>query len=194
MPGQPIGDTKKEGEFIMARLPVVTYEKADVNTQKNYDNIKSKFGMVPNIFKGMANSPVALNAYLKLDEMIAGGNFSPVEQDIVRMVVSQYNNCNYCIAAHTIGLSSKGIGKEEILSIRKGHATDPKHSALVDFTLKVIKTKGFVSDSDLDSFINAGFTNIHAAELAVIIAQKTLSNYFNHINDTDLDLPVAPAI
>ena len=79
----------------MARLPVITEEKADSHTKEVFDAIKSKFGMVPNIFKGMANSSVALDAYLKLDEMISNGSFTPVEQNIVRIVVSQYNNCRY---------------------------------------------------------------------------------------------------
>jgi len=79
----------------MARLPVITEEMADEPTKKTYDAIKSKFGMVPNIFKGMANSSVTLGAYLKLDEMISNGSFTSVEQDIVRIVVSQYNNCRY---------------------------------------------------------------------------------------------------
>lgn len=178
----------------MARLPVITHDLADDNTRQTYDAIASKFGMVPNIFKGMANSPVALKAYLKLDELISGGAFSPVEQDIVRMVVSQANQCSYCIAAHTAGLSAKGVGAEEIVDIRKGMAANAKQSALIDFTLKVLETKGFVSDGDLEAFGKAGFTDTHAAEIVVIIAQKTLSNYFNHINDTDLDLPPAPAI
>lgn len=178
----------------MARLPIITYEKADDDTKKTYDAIASKFGMVPNIFKGMANSSVTLNAYLKLDEMITAGNFSPVEQDIVRMVVSQTNGCDYCVAAHTMGLSSKGMDAKEILNIRKGTASDVRHSALVDFTLKVLETKGFVSEDDLASFKNAGFTDTHAAEITVIIAQKTLSNFFNHINDTDLDLPAVQTV
>jgi len=79
----------------MTRLPVITEEKADEHTKKIFDSIKSKFGMVPNIFKGMANSSVTLNAYLKLDGMISEGSFTPVEQDIVRIVVSQHNNCHY---------------------------------------------------------------------------------------------------
>jgi len=32
---------------------------------------KTKFCMLPNIFKGMANSSVMLDSYLKLDELIA---------------------------------------------------------------------------------------------------------------------------
>lgn len=178
----------------MARLPIITPEIADEETQKIYDAITSKFGMVPNIFKGMANSPVTLNAYLKLDELIAGGSFTPVEQDVVRITVSQYNQCSYCLAAHTGSLLSKKVGKEEILQIRKGTPKDPKHAALVSFTLKVIETKGFVSDRDIADFKKAGFTDVHVAEIAVIIAQKTLSNYFNHLNNTDLDLPAAPEI
>jgi uncharacterized peroxidase-related enzyme len=178
----------------MARLPVITLETADENTQKLFEGIASKFGMVPNIFKGMANSPVALKAYLKLDEMIAAGSFSPVEQDIVRMTVSQYNGCSYCVAAHTGGLLAKKVSREEILQIRRGEPSNPKYAALITFTLKVMDTKGFVSKSDLAAFKNAGFSDVHAAEITVIIAQKTLSNHFNHINDTDLDLPAAPAI
>ncbi len=178
----------------MARLPIITNEKADQNTKNTFNAIASKFGKVLNLFKGMANSPVALNAYLKLDEMIAGGSFSPVEQDIVRLTVSQYNGCTYCVAAHNGGLLSKKVSKEEILQIRKGKPTDPKHAALIAFTLKVIESKGFVSDNDIAAFKQAGFTDVHVAEITVIIAQKTLSNYFNHINDTDLDLPPAPPL
>jgi uncharacterized peroxidase-related enzyme len=178
----------------MARLTDIQYENADERIQKTFDGLKSKFGQVLNIFRGMANSPVTLNAYLKLDELIAGGSFSPVEQDIVRITVSQYNGCSYCLAAHTAGLLSKKVSKEEILQIRRGKPSDPKHAALVAFTLRTIETKGFVSDGDLEDFKRAGFTNVHAAEISVIIAQKTLSNYFNHINDTELDLPAAPEI
>ena len=178
----------------MARLPVVTHDQADEHTRKTYDAITSKFGMVPNIFKGMANSPAALAAYLALDDMIAGGSFTAVEQNVVRMVVSQYNGCEYCIAAHTMGLGAAGMGEEDILNVRRGRAEDPKLAALIAFTGKVLETKGFVSNGDLEAFKSVGYADRHAAEITVLIAQKTLSNFFNHINETDLDLPEAPKI
>lgn len=73
----------------MARLTDINYENAGESIQKTYDVLKSKFGKILNIFRGMANNPVTLNAYLQLDELIAGGSFSPVKQDIVRITVSQ---------------------------------------------------------------------------------------------------------
>lgn len=80
------------------------------------------------------------------------------------------------------------------MNIRKGNANDPKHAALIKFTQKVIETNGFVDESDLIEFKDAGYSDAHIAEVPVIIAQKTLSNLFNHINDTELDLPPAPEI
>ena len=79
----------------MARLPVITEEKADGHTKEVFAAIKAKFGMVPNIFKGMANSSVTLDSFLKLDEMISKTSFTAIEQDIVKIVVSQYNGCRY---------------------------------------------------------------------------------------------------
>ena len=79
----------------MARLPVITEDKADSQTKEVFDAIKSKFGMVPNIFKGMAVSSVTLNAFLKLDEFISNGTFTAMEQEIVKISVSQHNNCRY---------------------------------------------------------------------------------------------------
>jgi alkylhydroperoxidase family enzyme len=98
------------------------------------------------------------------------------------------------MAAHTGSLSGQGLASEDIIDIRKGNANDPKHAALINFTLKVIETNGFVSDSDIEGFKSAGYSDTQVAELPVIVAQKTISNLFNHINDTDLDLPPAPDI
>jgi len=59
---------------------------------------------------------------------------------------------------------------------------------------RVLDTKGFVSDEDLDAFRAAGYTDEHIAEATTILAQKTLSNYFNHIHDTPLDVPALAEI
>ena len=57
--------------------------------------------MVPNLYKGLANSPQALEAYLALDQFISDGSLTPAEQQVVRMVASVHNECTYCVAAHS---------------------------------------------------------------------------------------------
>lgn len=157
-----------------------------------YGQVKSKMGMVPNLFKGLANSPQALEAYLALDQFISDGSLSPSEQQVVRLVASVHNGCTYCVAAHTLGLRSVGFSDDEILDVRHGRSGDPKLQALIVFTEETMATKGFVSDDDLVAVRAAGYTDTNIADLMVVIAQKTLSNYFNHVHDTVLDLPAAP--
>ena len=159
-----------------------------------YGATKATMGMVPNLFKGFANSPVALEAYVTLDKLIAEGSFTPVEQNIVRLVVSQYNGCTYCLAAHTLVGKATGLTDDEILELRRGKSDNVEYQALVNFTQQILETKGFVSDEDIDAFRAAGYTDAHIVDLVTIIAQKTLSNYFNHIHDTQLDLPAAPEL
>lgn len=176
----------------MPRLNVVETEAATGKIKELYEASQQEYGNVFNLFKGLANAPLALEAYMTLEKLIAGGKLSPAEQDIVRLAASQFNGCEYCLAAHTMTGQMKGLSEDEVLRIRRGDASDPRHAALVRFTNRVLDTKGVVSDEDIDAFRAAGYTDEHIAEVTTILAQKTLSNYFNHIHDTPLDIP-APA-
>jgi len=176
------------------RLHSIEPETATGKTAAIYGQVKSRMRMVPNLYKGMANSPQALEAYLALDQFISDGSLTPAEQQVVRMVASVHNECTYCVAAHTLGLKGAGVSDAEILDVRRGLSGDAKLQALIVFVQAVLSTKGFVSDDDLAAVREAGYSDANIADITVVIAQKTLSNYFNHIHDTVLDLPAAPEI
>ena len=40
----------------------------------------------------------------------------------------------------------------------------------------------------------AGYTDANITDITVVIAQKTLSNLFNHVHDTVLDFPAPPPL
>ena len=176
------------------RLNSIEPEAAAGKIAAIYGQVKSKMGMVPNLFKGLANSPQALEAYLTLDQLISDGSLTPAEQQIVRMVVSMHNECTYCIAAHTMGLKGVGLSDAEILEVRHGNSDDTKLQALIVFTQEILSTKGFVSDDDLAAVRAAGYTDTNITDITVVIAQKTLSNLFNHVHGTVLDFPAAPPL
>ena len=110
------------------------------------------------------------------------------------MVVSVQNECSYCVAAHTLGLKGAGMNDDEILDVRRGSSGDAKLQALIVFTRKILSVQGFVSDDDLSAVRAAGYTDANFADIMVVIAQKTLSNFFNHVHDTVLDFPAAPGL
>jgi uncharacterized peroxidase-related enzyme len=178
----------------MPRLNEVQPEDASGHVKQIYDAAEEEWGEVPNLFKGLANSPVGLRAYTQLGKLIDTGDLSEKEQAVVRLTVSQYNGCEYCVGAHTMECQQQGLSEEQTLQIRRNELDDPKLSALVSFTLRVVETKGFIDDEDLDAFRDAGYTDAHVVEVITVVAQKTLSNYFNHVHGTELDFPAAPEL
>jgi uncharacterized peroxidase-related enzyme len=178
----------------MPRLKITRAEEAEGDVKAVYDAVESKFGMLPNLIQGFGTSPVVLKAYATLDTIISEGALSPAEREIVRLVVSQVNQCTYCLAAHTLGGQAAGLSRAELLAVRKGESENPRHAALAAFTKSVVEKKGFVADAELEAFRTAGYQDSDVGEIVAIIAQKTISNYFNHIHETELDFPPAPEI
>lgn len=176
------------------RLQSIEPEAANGKTAAIYGKVKSWMGMVPNLYKGLANSPQALEAYLALGKFASEGSLTPVEQQLISMVASVHNECNYCVAAHSPGLKGAGLSGDEILDVRRGTSSDPKMQALIVFVQEILSSKGFVSDDDLAAVRAAGYSDANIADMMVVIAQKTMSNYFNHIHDTVLDFPPAPPL
>lgn len=48
----------------------------------------------------------------------------------------------------------------------------------------VARERGDVSDSAINEFLAAGFTNAQVLEVVLVVATKTISNYVNHIAHT----------
>jgi alkylhydroperoxidase family enzyme len=83
---------------------------------------------------------------------------------------------------------------DEIILARKGHATDPKRDAAVQFARKVIEARGQVSDADLKAVRDAGYTDANVMEIVALVAMYSLTNFFNNVFDPEKDFPpVTPA-
>lgn len=178
----------------MPRLNTVAPDQAQGAVQETYENLTKKMGKVLNIFQGMGNSSAALNGYIGLSQTLAGGELSEHDREVIYLGVSQANQCNYCIAAHTVVAKGKGMAEEETVAIRKGQPTEAKHQALLAFVNKVMETRGFVADADIQAVRDAGYTDGQIAETIGYIGLATFSNFFNHVYDTPLDFPEPPAI
>jgi len=178
----------------MPRIKSVEPNEATGDVKEIYQSLEKKLGTVFNQFKAMGASPVALKAYVALQDIISEGSLSPVEQETVRLIVSQHNACRYCLSAHTKVLQMHKLDEQETINIRQGRSADEKRDALVKFTHTFLTRKGSVSDDELKAFYGAGYTNEDIGVIVSIIGQKTLSNLFNNFNDTEVDFPLAPEL
>jgi len=151
-------------------------------------------GKAFNIFRAMAASPAALDAYLALSGALSHGTLSMKEREVVQLAIGQANGCDYCVAAHTAIGKGGGLTDDQCLGARRGTLTDPRLDALAKFALRLHEKNGTVSDADLTAFRSAGFNDGHIAEVVANYALAVFTNYFNHVNATISDFPAVPRV
>ena len=141
-----------------------------------------------NIFKGMANSPAALDAYLAFSGALGKAALSAADRELIALATAEANECAYCRAAHTAIGKSVGLTDDLTVAARRGAiGADPKRDAIVKFALKLHEKRGHVSDADLKEFRAAGFTDGHIVEVVATYAINLFTNYFNHVAETEID-------
>jgi uncharacterized peroxidase-related enzyme len=177
----------------MPRLNVIDPANATGKAKELWDGpLKGKH---LNVFKGLANSGAAFNAYVQFSGALKEeAVLNDAEREVIALTVGQRNDCNYCLAAHTMIGGMVGLEQGETINIRKGQPTDAKHQAIVKFVTALLEKQGNVSDDDLNAFRSAGYNDGAIVEVVGGVALNYFTNFFNHTNQTDVDLPAAPAV
>ena len=166
-----------------------TIESAPEAVKPDLQAAEKAYGSVPNLYRGFATAPAALKGYLALDQLVQQhGHLTPVEQQVVYLTVSAENGCGYCVGAHSVLADMAKMPAQTLTELREQRPlSDPKLDAIRRFTLSVMTHRGWVPAQDIADFQAAGYDQRHLLEVLTILAQKTLSNYFNHIAQTPLD-------
>jgi uncharacterized peroxidase-related enzyme len=167
---------------------------ANAKTRDLFSVVEKKMGMVPNMIAAMAQSPAVAKAYLAFSDALAGGSLPIDVRQRIALAVSEANQCDYCVAAHTLLGAKAGIGESDLLDARHGTASDPKINAALVFARKIVEDRGHLSDEDVEDVRRAGYTDGQIGEIVANVALSIFTNYFNHVVDPEIDFPVAPAL
>jgi uncharacterized peroxidase-related enzyme len=177
----------------MTRLTQHATANAPSQSQPLLEQVESSLGFVPNLYATFAESPAVLGGYIALDASLAKGALSAVERQLVEIAVSVENDCAYCVAAHSTLANMVKARPEVVTAVRTGSPIgDRKLDALLTFTRLVMRTKGFVSDTEIGSFLTAGYTTAQLLEVVAHVGLKTIANYVNAIAETPLDAAFEP--
>ena len=177
-------------------FPIHTVETAPDRSKEPINWYLENFGIVPNLAGILAESPALLNAYWETQKnLLANAALTPQEINIVQTSVAHANACQYCVAGHTAFGKMEAFNNtdEQLNAVREDKTfEDPKMEALREFTLLVLRNQGRMSTSQLQSFIDAGFSRRAALDVVACIAAKVMSNYANQIALTPVDEAFAP--
>ena len=177
----------------MTTINVPTRDEVSPANQAIFDQLKGALGIVPNLYATLAHSEHALGNYLAFQN--AKSSISGKAREVVNLVVSQVNGCEYCLAAHTVVGKKSGFTDQQILEIRTGKASfDPKFDALARLVKDIAINRGHANQALVEAFFTAGWTKANLVDAIVVIGDKTVSNYLHATTRVPVDFPPAPAL
>ena len=179
----------------MPRLPTpASIEASPAAARPLLHAVEKQLGVVPNLFRVVGNSPAALEGYLGLNGALGKGELEAATRERIALAVAEVNGCDYCLSAHTyLGKNLAKLSEAEIAANREGMSSDSKADAAVRFAVKLVKTRGHVSDADVQAVKKAGYNDAQVIEIVLHVALNTLTNYVNEVAKTEIDFPVVTA-
>lgn len=82
---------------------------------------REKMGKIPNLYATIGYSSSALKSMLETETSLAhDSSFIAKEREAINLIVSQVNECDYCLAVHTTLAKMRGFTEKDTLEIRKG--------------------------------------------------------------------------
>jgi AhpD family alkylhydroperoxidase len=175
-------------EARFSGLTPLTIENAPEGSRQILEQTKLG-GAIPNMYSNMANSPALLTTYRQgYDAFRKSSGFNKVEQEIIFLTISRFHGCTYCMSVHSVIADRNHVPLDITEAIRQGEPIkDAKYQGLNAFTIELLESRGRPSQIELDSFLQNGYTEKQVLEIILAIAVKTISNFSNHLFDTELD-------
>lgn len=172
----------------MTTMKVHDINSAPKESKKSLEQSVKTFGMLPNLHGVLAESPNTLEAYKTLHKLFENSSFNAEELTVVWQTINVEHECHYCIPAHT-GIAHMMQVNPNLTDALRNKSSMPnnKLQALHETTLKIIRNRGRLTKDDLSDFYNVGYGERQMLEIILGIAQKTISNYTNHIANTPVD-------
>lgn len=172
----------------MSNFPSHDLESAPEASKPLLENSQKAFGRLPGLHKVLAESPQAYESYQLLHKLFTETDFDAEELTVVWQSINVENGCHYCVPAHT-GIAKMMKVSDELTEALRNEAPlgSPKLEALRTFTIQMLRERGFVSEDQMKAFFDAGYGHRAVLDVILGLAQKTMSNYVNHVAETPVD-------
>ena len=172
---------------------VPTKEEVSENNKAIFANLEKGLGFVPNLYATYAYNDTALGDYLALQNRKS--TLTVKEREIINLVVSQVNECQYCLSAHTALGKMNGFSDDQILEIRTGSVSfNEKYDALAKYVKDSVVNRSKPSEEAVSGLLEAGYTKANIIDIIIVIGDKMISNLIHGTTNIPIDFPLAPEL
>jgi uncharacterized peroxidase-related enzyme len=174
----------------MARIKVIKKAEASGRLREIYDEISQKRGKIAEVHAIQSLRPESIVKHidLYLEIMYSKSELSRAEREMMAVVVSVYNQCEYCQIHHAEALQNYWKKREKVELLRKNYQQvdlSERESALCYYShVLTIKPKE-TNEKDMTEMLRkVGLTDNGILDATLVIA------YFNFVNRIVLSLDV----
>jgi uncharacterized peroxidase-related enzyme len=171
------------------RIQPVDPQHVTGKTRRLLGQVRAKLGLVPNLFRVLANAPVALEAYMNFSAAFAGGALDDKIREQIALAVAESNLCGYCLSAHSFLGQRAGLTSDEIANAIRANADDPQTNAILKLARAIVVQRGEISNSDLQRARAGGLSDGEIIETVANVALNIFMNYVSHVARVPIDFP-----
>jgi len=176
--------------LLEPRVPLLERAHVPVEIAALYDKLYEDRGVVPNMFKALANVPeLALGITAFLKPLMAEGALRGWYKELIATRVASLNHCDYCVSAHRLLAEKRGATFGQIASydnFENGPFTEKEKTGFRFASL--LHSSGHAVNETAFDAIRAHFT---AQEIVELTAVASAFEMFSRINSS-LRIPVTP--
>lgn len=173
----------------MQRIKAIEPDKATGRAKALLTGVRETLGTIPKMLRTMAHSPAVVEGYLNFKDALGGGMLSARLREQIALAVAEANDSQYCISAHTVSGKSIGLSEDDLAACRRFLSGNPKEKAALQFVLRMVMTRGEISDHDVEHVRRAGFSDEEIVEIIAHVGLNIFANYFNKAAGVAIDFP-----
>ncbi len=172
------------------RVPLLEREQVPAGIAALYDKLLADRGVVPNMFKALANVPeLALGITALLKPLMGEGALPGWYKELVATHVASLNHCDYCVSAHRYLAAKRGATPEQVTGLdnfETGPFTEKEKAGLRYANLL------HVSGHAVNDAAFAGMSeHFNPQEIVELTALAAAFEFFSRFNSA-LRIPVTP--
>jgi len=166
---------------MKAWIRVVEEDDAPRELAKIYREVRGSRGRVSNVMKVHSLDPKAMRMHLQLylHLMYGKSSITRTQREMIAVLVSQLNGCQYCVTHHKEALQAYARSSDLLKSLQEDFSNAPvskRDRVMLEYVAKLTRQPNMMVETDIRRMREAGFTDEE------ILRVNLITSYFNLVN------------
>lgn len=174
----------------MPRINVIPYQEAEGRLKEIYDQIIQSRGKLAEVHQIQSLNPETIQSHMVLymDIMFSASPLNRATRELIAVIVSRTNKCEYCVRHHAAALQNYWKDEEKIVALIAGKDSEilgANELSISQFARQLtINPSAPMIESKIQKLKKVGFSDRAILDMNLVIS------YFNFVNRMVLGLGV----